>query len=52
MRRRRFKLHIPRTVVFYGLLAGLLDVAVAWFSRNVLVTIAAGMAALWLLQLF
>ena len=28
MRRRRFKLHIPRTVVFYGLLAGLLAVII------------------------
>lgn len=32
------------------LLAGLLAIGVAWFSRNVLLTIAAGMAALWLLQ--
>ncbi|HEY5720487.1 MAG TPA: AzlD domain-containing protein [Gammaproteobacteria bacterium] len=32
------------------LLAGLLAAAVAWFSRNVLLTLAAGMGALWLLQ--
>lgn len=32
------------------LLAGLLAIAVAWFSRNVLLTIAAGMALLWALQ--
>jgi branched-subunit amino acid transport protein len=32
------------------LLAGLLAIGVARFSRNVLLTIAAGMAALWLLQ--
>mgnify|MGYP001429841961 CR=1 FL=1 len=34
------------------LLAGLLAIGVAWFSKNVLLTIAAGMAALWLLQAF
>lgn len=34
------------------LLAGLLAIAVAWFSKNILLTIAAGMAALWLLQIF
>lgn len=32
------------------LLAGLIAVAVAWFSRNTLVTILAGMVALFLLQ--
>lgn len=32
------------------LLAGLVAAAVAWRTRNVLWTIAAGMAALWLLQ--
>jgi len=34
------------------LLAGLVAVAVAWFSKNTLVTILAGMIALLLLQLF
>lgn len=34
------------------LLAGLLAIAVAWFSKNVLLTIAAGMVALWVLQSF
>lgn len=32
------------------LLAGLLAMVVAWRTKNVLWTIAAGMAALWLLQ--
>jgi branched-subunit amino acid transport protein len=32
------------------LLAGLLAMVVAWWTKNVLWTIAAGMAALWLLQ--
>jgi branched-subunit amino acid transport protein len=32
------------------LLAGLLAAAVAWRTRSVVVTIAAGMAALWALQ--
>ena len=32
------------------LLAGLLAILVAWFSRNTLITIIAGMAALFLLQ--
>lgn len=32
------------------LLAGLLAALVAWYSKNVLWTIAVGMAALWLLQ--
>jgi branched-subunit amino acid transport protein len=34
----------------YRLLAGLAAVLVAWFSRNTLVTILAGMVALFLLQ--
>jgi branched-subunit amino acid transport protein len=34
------------------LLAGLAAVSVAWFSRNTLVTIIAGMAVLFLLQYF
>lgn len=34
----------------FRLLAGLVAVLVAWFSRNTLVTILAGMAALLLLQ--
>ena len=33
------------------LLAGLLAAAVAWRTRSVVVTIAAGMVALWVLQL-
>ena len=33
------------------LLAGLMAIAVAWRTRNLLLTIIAGMAALWLLQL-
>ena len=33
------------------LLAGMVAIAVAWFSRNTLVTIIAGMLALFLLQL-
>lgn len=32
------------------LLAGLIAAVVAWRSRNILLTIAVGMAALWLLQ--
>lgn len=32
------------------LLAGILAGAVAWFTRNVLLTLAAGMGALWALQ--
>jgi len=32
------------------LLAGVLALLVAWFSKNILLTIAAGMAALWLFQ--
>ena len=34
----------------YRLLAGLAAVLVAWFSRNILVTILAGMIVLFLLQ--
>lgn len=34
------------------LLAGLVAVAVAWFSKNTLVTIIAGMIALFLIQIF
>ena len=34
----------------YRLLAGLVAVLVAWFSKNILVTILAGMIALFLLQ--
>ena len=36
----------------YWLLAGLVAVAVAWFSRNTLITIVAGMIALFLLRYF
>jgi branched-subunit amino acid transport protein len=32
------------------LLAGLLAAGVAWYSRNVLLTLAVGMGALWALQ--
>jgi branched-subunit amino acid transport protein len=34
------------------LLAGLIAIAVAWFTRNILLTILAGMIALLLLQIF
>jgi branched chain amino acid efflux pump len=34
------------------LLAGLIAILVAWFSRNTLITIIAGIIALFLLQLF
>jgi branched-subunit amino acid transport protein len=34
------------------LLAGLIAILVAWFTRNTLITIIAGMLALFLLQLF
>lgn len=34
------------------LLAGLVAVLVAWFSKNTLITILAGMLALFLLQIF
>ena len=36
----------------YRMLAGLVAIFVAWFSRNTLATILAGMAALFLLQFF
>src|SRR5690349_4218533 len=36
----------------YRLLAGLVAVVVAWFSKNTLITILAGMLALFLLQWF
>ena len=36
----------------YRLLAGLIAIAVAWFSKNTLLTILTGMLALTLLQLF
>jgi branched-subunit amino acid transport protein len=32
------------------LMAGILAAVVAWYSRNVLLTLAVGMAALWVLQ--
>ena len=34
------------------LLAGIIAILVAWFSRNTLITILAGMLALFLLQVF
>lgn len=34
----------------YRMLAGLVAILVAWFSKNTLITILAGMAALFLLQ--
>ena len=36
----------------YRLLAGLVAALVAWFSKNTLLTIIAGMVALFLLQVF
>jgi branched-subunit amino acid transport protein len=36
----------------HRLLAGVVAVLVAWFSKNILITIIAGMIALFLLQLF
>ncbi len=33
------------------LLAGLIAILVAWFSKNLIWTVAAGMVALWILQL-
>jgi branched-subunit amino acid transport protein len=36
----------------YRLLAGVVAVLVAWFSKNTLITIIAGMMALFLLQFF
>lgn len=32
------------------LLAGLIAIAVAWFSKNLIWTVAAGMISLWILQ--
>jgi len=34
------------------LIAGLIAIVIAWRTKNVLLTLAAGMAALWGLQLF
>jgi branched-subunit amino acid transport protein len=36
----------------YRMLAGLVAIFVAWFSKNILITILAGMATLFLLQFF
>ena len=36
----------------YRLLAGVIAVLVAWFSKSILITIIAGMLALFLLQFF
>lgn len=36
----------------HDLLAGLVALAVAWRSKNILLTLLSGMAALWLLRLF
>jgi len=36
----------------YRLMAGLVAILVAWFTKNILVTILAGMLALFLLQFF
>lgn len=36
----------------YRLLAGLIAVLVAWFSKNMLITIIAGMIALFVMQFF
>ena len=36
----------------YRLMAGLVAILVAWFSKNTLITILAGMMALFLLQFF
>lgn len=36
----------------HRLLAGLVAILVAWFSKNILITIIAGMIALFLLQFF
>ena len=36
----------------YRLLAGLVAIVVAWFSKNTLITIIAGMITLFLLQIF
>jgi branched-subunit amino acid transport protein len=42
--------HLNLTLGNARLLAGLLAVVVAWRTRNVLLTVGAGMAALWVLQ--
>lgn len=36
----------------HRMIAGLVAIVVAWFSKNTLITILAGMAALFLLQFF
>jgi len=36
----------------HRMIAGLIAILVAWFSKNTLITILAGMAALFLLQFF
>lgn len=36
----------------YRMLAGLVAIFAAWFSKNILITILAGMATLFLLQFF
>ena len=36
----------------YRLMAGLVAILVAWFTKNILITILAGMLALFLLQFF
>ena len=36
----------------YRMLSGLVAIFVAWFSRNILITILAGMVTLFLLQFF
>lgn len=36
----------------YRLMAGLVAILVAWFTKSILITILAGMLALFLLQLF
>lgn len=41
---------VDLTVDNLRLLAGVLAAAVAWFSRSVLLTLATGMGALWLLE--
>jgi branched-subunit amino acid transport protein len=51
------KLFLPQDVLDlsldnHHLLAGMVAIAVAWFSKNTLLTILAGMLALLVLQLF
>jgi branched-subunit amino acid transport protein len=51
------KLFLPQDVLDlsldnHHLLAGMIAIAVAWFSKNTLLTILAGMLALLVLQLF